>query len=217
MDFCLVLYHFDPERNGMKKRRFKVQRRLGMELPGLGKVGALARRPYPPGENGNKRRKYSDYALRMEEKQKVRAHYDLRERQLQRFIRVSKKGKKTNWVEALVGNLELRVDNVVFRLGLAPSIRSARQLCTHGHLLVNGKKVTSPSYILKKGDKISVREKSKDNQIVLRAKENPRMEVPSYLKGGKEEGEVIDVPNLENAPFQFDIGLFAEYYAARSV
>ena len=80
-------------KNSMKRpgkiARFKIQRRLGVELPGLGKAGALERRPYPPGENGNKRRKYSDFALRLEEKQKVRCHYELREEHLRRFIRQS--------------------------------------------------------------------------------------------------------------------------------
>ena len=74
-----------------KVARFKIQRRFGTELPGLGKPGALERRPYPPGENGNKRRKYSDYALRLEEKQKIRLHYGVKEEQLRRFIRDAKK------------------------------------------------------------------------------------------------------------------------------
>src|SRR5579863_6728132 len=124
-----------------KSARYKVQRRLGSELPGLGKAGALERRPYPPGENGNKRKKYSDFALRLEEKQKLRVHYGLREEQLRRFIRHSKQGSAHNWVTKMVGLLERRLDNLVFRLGYAPSIRSARQLCSHGHVRVDGQKV----------------------------------------------------------------------------
>ena len=104
-----------------KIARYKIQRRLGSELPGLGKPGALERRPYPPGENGNKRKKYSDFALRLEEKQKLRAHYGLREEQLRRFIRNSKQGSTSNWVRKLVGLLECRLDNLVFRLGFAPA------------------------------------------------------------------------------------------------
>ena len=80
-----------------KVARFKIQRRLGTELPGLGKPGALGRKPYPPGENGNKRKKYSDFALRLEEKQKIRFHYGLREKQLRRFIRDAKKGIGADW------------------------------------------------------------------------------------------------------------------------
>jgi small subunit ribosomal protein S4 len=129
-----------------KVARFRIQRRLGTELPGLGKAGALERRPYPPGQNGNRRRKFSDYALRLEEKQKIRANYELREEQLRRFIRKAKTGKGSNWTAKLMGLLELRLDNVVFRLGFAPSIRSARQLVGHGHVRVNGEKVDIPNH-----------------------------------------------------------------------
>ena len=132
-----------------KVARYKIQRRLGTELPGLGKSGALERRPYPPGENGNKRKKYSDFALRLEEKQKLRFHYGLKEEQLRRFIRDSKRGSGSNWVNKLVGRLETRIDNLVFRLGFAPSIRSARQLISHGHILVDDKKLTISSAVLK--------------------------------------------------------------------
>ena len=201
-----------------EKKRFKKQRRIGIELPGLGRPGALSRRPYPPGENGNKRKKYSDYALRLEEKQKVRYNYCLKEKQLKRFIKLSKKEAKTNWIDKLVCNLELRLDNVIFRLGLAPSIISARQLCTHKHILVNGKVVNIPSYILKKGQTLSLNPKSKENQIYLRAKDHPRMDTPEYLKKtGDDKGEVVTEPHLENIPFNFDSGLFTEYYAARKV
>ena len=206
-------------KNKTKVARFKIQRRLGTELPGLGKPGALDRRPYPPGENGNKRRKYSDYALRLEEKQKLRWHYELREQQLRRFIRQSKKGKGTNWVNKLAGLLERRLDNVVFRLGFAPSIRSARQLVSHGHILVDEKKVNISSFICNQGQKISLQKKAYENQVFLRAKQNPRLEVPDYLRkeevGGLEVGSIQAIPGVEHIPFTFDSGLFTEYYAAR--
>lgn len=204
-----------------KIARFRIQRRLGTELPGLGKAGALERRPYPPGQNGNKRRKFSDYALRLEEKQKLRAHYELREEQLRRFIRNAKTGKGSNWTAKLVGLLERRLDNVVFRLGFAPSIRSAGQLISHGHVLVNGKKVDIRSIVLSVGDQVTLTDKALQNQIVLRAKQSPRLEVPDFLKkeeqGGKETGTILNVPGLEHIPFTFDSGLFTEYYAARNV
>jgi small subunit ribosomal protein S4 len=202
-----------------KAARFKVQRRLGTELPGLGKPGALERRPYPPGENGNKRRKYSDYALRLEEKQKIRVHYGLREEQLRRFIRASKRGSATNWVNKLMGLLESRIDNVVFRLGFAPSIRAARQLVSHGHVLVNGKAVTVGSFVVPQGAKVTLTEKARANQIVLQAMKAPRLEVPDYLRKEQENGADVGVihatPGTEHVPFQFDAGLFTEYYAAR--
>lgn len=202
-----------------KVARFKVQRRLGTELPGLGKPGALERRPYPPGENGNKRRKYSDYALRLEEKQKIRVHYGLREEQLRRFIRNSKKGSATNWVNKLMGLLECRLDNLVFRLGFAGSIRAARQLCSHGHVTVDGKKVTIGSYVVPQGAKVGLTEKARENQIVLQASNAPRLEVPDYLRkeseGGFDVGVIQAIPGTEHVPFAFDAGLFTEYYAAR--
>ena len=202
-----------------KPARFRTQRRLGTELPGLGKPGALERRPYPPGESGNKRKKYSDYALRLEEKQKVRFHYCLKEHQLRRFIRNAKTGQSSNWIDKLVGLLERRLDNVVFRLGLAPSIPAARQLVSHGHIQVNGKRVDIPSCVLKPGQEVKLKEKSEKNQTVLVATQNPRMDVPDFLKkeekDGKITGTVLSVPGLEYIPFKCDTGLLTEYYAAR--
>ena len=206
----------------MKKKsfaRFKIQRRFGMEFPGLGKKGALERRPYPPGESGSKRRKYSDYALRLEEKQKIRFHYILREHQLRRFIRASKKGAASNWVEKLAGLLERRLDNIVFRLGFAPSMLSARQLVSHGHILVNGQKTSIPSYVVQKGSKISMTKKALLNQNVIQAAASPRLDLPDFLiKEENQErpvGVVQDIPGVGHIPFTFDASLFTEYYAAR--
>ena len=204
-----------------KTARFRIQRRLGTELPGLGKPGALERRPYPPGESGNKRKKYSDYALRLEEKQKLRFHYCLKEHQLRHFIRNAKTGQSSNWVSKLAGLLERRLDNVVFRLGLAPSIPAARQLVSHGHIQVNGKRVNIPSFVLKLGQEISIKNNSEKNQIVLTAIQSPRMEVPDFLKKeekeGKSTGTVLSIPGIEYIPFNCNTGLLTEYYAARKV
>lgn len=206
-----------------KIARFKIQRRLGTELPGFGKPGALDRKPYPPGENINKRRKYSDFALRLEAKQKIRFHYQLKETQLRRFIKRAKKGGSINWVNKLAGLLERRLDNVVFRLNIAPSIRAAKQLISHNHILVNGQQANISSMILNEGDTVALKEKAKDNQSVLQAKQNPRMDVPSFLKcthADEEaipEGVVLSTPTLEHIPFEFNSGLFTEYYAAKKV
>lgn len=204
-----------------KVARYRIQRRLGTELPGLGKAGALERRPYPPGQNGNRRRKFSDYALRLEEKQKIRMNYELREEQLRRFIRTAKTGKGANWTAKLMGLLERRLDNVIFRLGFAPSIRSGRQLVSHGHVRVNGQKVDIGSYVVRVGDTVTLSEKGLQNQIYLRAKQSPRLETPDFLrkeeKEGQEAGVVQSIPGIEHVPFTFDAGLFTEYYAARNV
>ena len=205
----------------LRKPRFKTQRRLGTELPGLGKPGALERRPYPPGESGNKRRKYSDYALRLEEKQKLRCHYALKERQLRRFIRDSKKGASANWINKLAGLLESRLDNAVFRLGFAPSLPAARQLISHGHVLVDEKKRRISSSVVKKNQEIRIRDRAAKSQIVLQGLQNPRLKLPDFLRKEERGGKIIGVlqgePNLGHIPFAFDSGLFTEYYAARKV
>ena len=204
------------------KARFRIQRRLGTELPGLGKMGALERRPYPPGEHGNKRKKFSNYALQLEEKQKVMFHYGLREKQLRRFIRDAKKGNATkNWINSLAGLLELRLDNAVFRLGFAPSIRAARQLVSHGHVQVNGRKLNVGSAVLSVGDIISLKDKSYEHQCVIQCKDAPRLDTPEYIDKADKERKVVgtikEVPGMEAIPFGFSPNLFAEYYSQRSV
>lgn len=204
-----------------RRARFRIQRRLGVDLPGLGKPGALERRPYPPGQHGNKRKKFSNYALQLEEKQKVMYHYCLREKQLRRFIRDAQKGDASkNWISELAGRLELRLDNVVFRLSFAPSIMAARQMVSHGHVTVNGKKVTVSSVVLRTGDVVALKESSYQHQNFLQAKQAPRLELPDYLQkaeGEKSTGTVKAVPGLEYVPFPLSANLFAEYYAVRSV
>lgn len=202
-----------------KVPRFKRQRRLSTELPGLGKPGALDRRPYPPGQHGNQRRKLSEYALRLEEKQKIIFHYGLREEQLRRFVRDSKRGQVSDWVDTLIGRLERRLDNVIFRLGFAPSIRAARQMVRHGHVQVNGKKATIGSMVLATGARVTLTDKGYKSTNYLQAKAAPRLELPDFLgkeaDGEKEVGSVREIPHSHDIPFPFEPGLVAEYYAAR--
>ena len=199
--------------------RFKLQRRLLTELPGLGKAGALERRPYPPGQHGQRRRKYSEFGLQLEEKQKLRFHYGVKEEQFRRFIAKAKTSSATNWVESLVNLLEKRLDNVVFRLGFATSIAAARQLVSHGKVMVNGKKVDIGSQVLKVGDKVSLKPEAYENQVYLSAKQTPRLPLPSFLTKeeaqGVEVGRVSDEPNMEAVPFQFEPGLVISYYSLR--
>jgi small subunit ribosomal protein S4 len=191
-----------------------------MELPGLGKGGALDRKPYPPGQHGNQRRKLSEYALRLEEKQKILVHYGIREEQLRRFVRQAKAGKSADWVDKLIGMLERRLDNVVFRLGFAPSMKAARQMISHSHVLVNGKAVTIGSKICKPGEQITL--DNYQHVAYMQAKKSPRLELADYLskEPGKEKdtevGIVRDIPHAAHIPFPFETGLLAEYYAARS-
>ncbi len=202
-----------------KTPRFKRQRRLLTELPGMGKAGAMERRPYPPGQHGSQRRKYSEFALQLEEKQKLRFHYGVREEQFRRIINKAKRSSSTNWVDALVNLLEKRLDNVVFRLGFATSIPAAKQMVSHGKVLVNGKKVNVGSQVVKVGDKITLRPEAYQNQVYMAAKQAPRLPLPSYMTkeeaGGIETGRLTDEPNIEAVPFQFEAGLIIGYYSMR--
>ena len=158
-----------------------------------------------------------DYTLRLEEKQKWKMHYCLKEHQLRRFIRNAKKGGGSSWLGKLANLLESRLDNIVFRLGLAPSIPSARQLIRHGHILVEGKKKDIPSIVLEPGQQVAVKEKSKNHQMVLMAKKSPRLEAPNYLNKDEQggTGKITTPPGIDHIPFKCDPGLFTEYYAAR--
>lgn len=200
----------------MGRARFKIQRRLGCELPGLGRAGALERRPYPPGQHGQKRKKLSEYTIRLMEKQKLVFHYGLREKQLRTKVIAAKRDKSQAWIDTLVQTLEKRLDNVVFRLGFAPSILAARQMIKHGHVLRNGHKAQSPSQVLKVGDTVELSQKAANHGSYLQAKTRPRLEVPAYLskeaKGEVEQGKVSANPMAEDIPFEFDKQLVIEYY-----
>ena len=201
--------------------KYKIQRRLSTELPGLGKPGAIAKRPNPPGMVTRRRRKLSDYAVRLHEKQKLRYHYGLGERQLRRFIRMSKKGiaarkHPQGWAGRLIGLLELRVDNVIFRAGWARSIPAARQLVVHGHVYVNGKRLDIPSAVLKVSDTVTLSAKALKNVQVIGSLGNPRLEMPEFLQfttADKKEVDVTAEPQPGQIPFAFELSYIAELYA----
>lgn len=144
---------------------WKKSRRLGYSILETGKE--TRKRPYGPGQHGkSRRRKQSEYAKQLIEKQKLRHTYGVNERQFQRLFLLAMKNKDTVTGTAFIQILESRLDNLVFRLGFARTRRQARQLVNHGHMLVNGNKVDLPSYLCKPGDEISFCEKSKDLAIV---------------------------------------------------
>lgn len=200
-----------------KTARFKIQRRLMVELPGLGKSGALERRPYPPGQHGQRRKKYSDFGLRLEEKQKIRFHYGVSESQLKRLVVLAKKSAKGPWINKLTELLELRLDNVLFRAGFAPSIKAASQLISHRKVLVNGKIVTIRSLTLRVQDQIRLKDKVYSNQAYLEAKQNPRLQLADWLNKTEsaniETIQIKDTPDLNSIPFPFDASLFVEFYS----
>ncbi|HXH74214.1 MAG TPA: 30S ribosomal protein S4 [Bacteriovoracaceae bacterium] len=201
----------------MGRSRFKIQRRLGVELPGLGKAGALERKPYGPGQHGMARKKLSDFTVRLIEKQKVMFNYGLRESQLRNYVTKAKKIKTANWVDTMIIALESRLDNVVFRLNWAPSTPAARQMVSHKHIKVNGKTVNVPGYTVKPGDVIEISDKGARGGNYLQAKKAPRISaIPASLSkeatGEKEKGTMISKPLAEDIPFAFEKRLVIEYY-----
>lgn len=154
---------------------WKVSRRLKFSILETGKE--LQKRPYAPGQHGQKRVKLSEYGLQLQEKQKVRNVYGMNEKQFHNtFVKASKLSGKTG--ENFLFMLESRLDNLVYRLGFATTRRQARQLVNHGHIVVDGKKVDIPSYICKVGQTISLKETSRGLQIVKESLENTVARVP---------------------------------------
>lgn len=201
----------------MGRSRFKIQRRLGVELPGLGKAGAMERKPYGPGQHGMQRKKLSDYTVRLVEKQKVLFNYGLRETQLSNYVKKCKRNKTQSWVDTMIQTLESRLDNVVFRLNWAPSTPAARQMVGHGHIKINGVKVDLPGYEVKPNDVIEITDKGAKSGNYLQAKIRPRLStVPAFLSkeavGEKEKAKMVAKPLAEDIPFEFEKRLVIEYY-----
>ena len=205
------------------RTKFKMQRALGLELPGLGKPGALDKRNFPPGQHGQSKskKKLSEFGVQLKEKQKLLFHYGLREEQLRRFVRDARRIQASNWVENLVGLLERRLDNVVFRLGFARSMAAARQLVSHGHVMVNGRILTIASAVLRIGDFIRLTEYASSMQATQDSRQNPRLPLPGYLQfaseGITDHAVVRMQPDSSHVPFAFDPRQVAEYYAQRGV
>jgi len=160
----------------------RITRRLG-ELPGL--TRKTTKRNSRPGQHGDQARKPSEYAIRLEEKQKLRFNYGVTEKQLLRYVRDARKIKGSTG-EALLQLLEMRLDNIVFRLGMAPTIPAARQLVNHGHICVDGKRLSIPSYQCQAGETISVRTNPRSKQLVEAYLAFPGLaNIPSHLNSIK--------------------------------
>jgi small subunit ribosomal protein S4 len=153
--------------------REKLERRLGVDLGLKGErrlagKSALQRRPYAPGQHGQRRAKISEYGLQLREKQKAKFMYGVSEKQFRRIFQEANR-LEGNTGELLIKLLEQRLDNVVYRMGFATTRAFARQLVNHGHILVDGKRVDIPSYRVKPGQKIEIREKSKNNPQIQKS------------------------------------------------
>ncbi|MEB2310313.1 MAG: 30S ribosomal protein S4 [Sorangiineae bacterium] len=193
--------------------RLKKMRALGVDLPGLSPK-TIERRPYPPGQHGQGRRKISEYGLRLREKQKVRYGYGVTERQLRRLVKEAKVSKEATG-DKLVELLERRLDNTVFRAGFARTIPGARQLINHGHVLVNGARVDIASYRVSVGEVIRVkRDASSGAPGASPAAARP--ETPWLaVEPESASATVAGLPERGAAPFQLQPQLVVEYYAQR--
>ena len=191
---------------------WKVSRRLGFSLSGTGKE--LSRRPYAPGQHGQDRRgSLSEYGLQLREKQKLRMTYGLTERQFSNLLKRAGKIREGKHGDNFMILLERRLDNVVYRLGLASTRRQARQLVNHGHITVDGKRVDIPSYEVEPGQVISLRERSKDLQIVKEALEAVVGRVPFVnFDENKMEGTLVRLPDREELDANIDEALVVEFY-----
>ena len=191
---------------------WKLSRRLGISLSGTGKE--LEKRPYAPGQHGpNQRKKLSEYGLQLQEKQKLRHMYGVNERQFRTiFDRAGKLQGKHG--ENFMVLLESRLDNVVYRLGLARTRRAARQFVNHGHILVDGRRVDIPSYRLTAGQTIGVREKSRNLDVIKEAIEVNNF-VPDFLTfdADKLEGTFTRLPERSELPAEINEALIVEFYS----
>lgn len=192
----------------------RVVRRLG-ELPGL--TRKISKRTSRPGQQGNSNRKPSEYAIRLEEKQKIRFNYGVTEKQLLRYVREARNIKGSTG-EALLQILEMRLDNIVFRLGMAPTIPSARQLVNHGHICVNGRRTSIPSYQCQENDLITVQNSPKSKSLVESNLASPGLaNIPSHLEIDKSnlQGKVNGIIERDWVALQLNELLVVEYYSRK--
>ncbi|MBN8236952.1 30S ribosomal protein S4 [Halobacillus kuroshimensis] len=191
---------------------WKKSRRYGISLSGTGKE--LEKRPYAPGQHGpNQRKKLSEFGLQLQEKQKLRFMYGLTERQFRRMFEEAGNMKGIHGENFMI-LLESRLDNLVYRLGLARTRSQARQLVTHGHVTVNGGRVDIPSYRVAPGQVISLREKSQKLNVVEEAIEVNNF-VPEYLTfdEDKREGTYTRFPERSELPSEINEALIVEFYS----
>ena len=198
------------------RAKYKIDRRLRVNLWGRPK-SPFNSREYGPGLHGQRRRKQSDYGLQLQAKQKLKGYYgNISERQFRRYY-IEADLRKGDTSENLIALLERRLDAVVYRMKLVPTVFASRQFINHGHILVNSKRVNIPSYKVKDGDVIEVKEKSRDLPLVLEAAGSPERDVPDYVEvdHGKMRGTFLRQPGIVDVPYPalMEPNLVIEYYS----
>lgn len=199
--------------------RLKIIRRIGENLPGLMCVDQKnIEKQYPPGEHGRIRKgKPSDFQLHLKEKQKLRYHYGLLEKQLKNYSKLAFQSKKNTGLAFLL-TLEKRMDNIIYRAGFFRSIKAARQAISHGHLLINKKKNDIPSYIMRIKDTIEFCNDSKIKaQLISNNSTKHTVPIPDYLNVDKHDKNVtiISEPMRKDVPINVNEQLVIEYYSGR--
>ena len=200
-----------------KASKHKLDRRMGENIWGRPN-SPVNRRSYGPGQHGQRRKgKLSDFGLQLRAKQKLKGYYgDLTEKQFRRIFAEAERVRGDTG-ELLIGLLERRLDAVVYRAKFVPTVFAARQFVNHGHVLVNGKRVNIPSYRVKEGDVIEVREKSKQMAAILEATQLPERDVPDYLEvdHNKLTATFVRMPGLSDVPYpvHMEPNLVIEFYA----
>ncbi len=198
----------------------KIERRFGVSLALKGErrlsgKSALDKRSYPPGQHGQRRAKISEYGMQLREKQKAKFMYGISEKQFRNLFKEAN-AQAGNTGENLIKLLERRLDNVVYRMGFATTRRFARQLVSHGHVLVDGKKVNIPSYRVKAGQKIEIKEKSKNNPQIKRAIElTSQTGIVPWVDVDKDKvfGIFTRIPEREEVQIPIEERMIVEFYS----
>lgn len=196
--------------------RRRIMRALGIELPGLSRK-PVGERAYPPGQAGRRpRRRRSEFAAELAEKQKLRYNYGLTERQMRRTMAEALRGRG-NTGEKLIELLERRLDNAVFRAGFAPTLMSARQLVTHRHVRVNGRIVDRPAAPIAPGDVITLKPEALHMDPVVDALNQPPLERPEWIRfdDANKQATIIRFPRADEVPFPIEVQRVVAYYADR--
>lgn len=193
--------------------KHKLCRAEGVAICGLPKCPVLRKNAGPPGQHGQKgRRKQSEFAIQLREKQKVKRMYGVLERQFKNtYNRASRTKEATG--QALLQLLESRLDNVIYRLNLAETRPQARQLVSHGHVYVGDKKVTIPSYTIKIGDIISLSKKASNLNFIKKLSEDKNRQLPKWLEKKATVGKVKSLPSKEDIDIDINERLIVEYYS----
>ena len=194
--------------------KHKLCRAEGIALCGSPKCPVIRKNAGPPGQHGAKgRRKLSEYGIQLREKQKVKRIYGVFERQFKKYFDIANR-KKAATGEALLQILETRLDNAIYRLNLASSRPQARQLVSHGHVTVNGKRVTIPSYNVKIGDVISLAPKAANLDFIKKlTEETKEANLPSWITKKATVGKIVSLPKREDLGAEINERLIVEYYS----